>query len=52
MNHKLEVVFNREFTLSEVETLKDALYEFLQEYEVNMNIELCNNLDLVVLDAK
>jgi len=50
--HKLEVVFNRDFTLKEVEDLKDALYEFISQYESVTKLSLVEDLDLIVLDSE
>lgn len=51
MLHTLEVKFERQFTLEEVENLKDAVYEFLQNYEFETNVKLTEYVDLVVCDA-
>ena len=49
--HRLEVLFNRTFTLEECENLKDAIFEFLREYQEETKIEVLKELDLIVLDA-
>jgi hypothetical protein len=48
--HNLEVVFTTPFTLQEVEPLKDAIYDFLEEYKSKMDINL--DFDLVVTDRE
>lgn len=52
MMHKVEVLFDREFTLEEAEALKDKLFEAISEFEVNSNCPgLWDSADVVIMDA-
>jgi len=52
--YKLEIIIAKRFeTIDEVELLKDAIFDFLRDYEDRIlgNDSITDDIDLVVLDA-